>query len=130
MVVFLFFVVVVAWVIIAGGAAARKLKRQRALEINGLRGRALVLSSSFLTTSTTINGVRYEQRQMTLDIDLLGREPYVTSGVFLIPRGMVEPVPGASLDVAVDPGNKNLLSVLGPGGFSGPWIRVGVPAPY
>ena len=130
MVVFLFFVVVVAWLIIAGGAAARKLKRQLALETNGLRGRALVLASSFLATSTTIKAVRYEQRQMTLDIDIPGREPYVTSGVFLIPRGMVEPVPGASLDVAVDPANQNLLSVLGPGGFSGPWIRVGVPAPY
>ena len=130
MVVFLVFVVVVAWIVIAGGAAARKLKRQSALELNGLRGRALVLSSSFMSTSTRINAVRYEQRQMTLDIDIPGREPYVTSGVFLIPRGMVEPVPGASLDVAVDPGNQNFLSVLGPGGFSGPWIRVGVPAPY
>jgi len=129
-VVFLFFVVLVFWIIIAGGASARKLKRQMALETNGVRGRALVLSSSFLTTSTTINAVRYEQRTMTLDIDIPGREPYVTSGVFLIPRGMVEPVPGASLDVAVDPSNQNLLSVLGPGGFSGPWIRVGVPAAY
>jgi hypothetical protein len=65
-------VVVVAWVIVAGGAAARKLKRQMSLETNGVRGRALVLSSSFLTTSTTINNVRYEQRTMTLDIDIPG----------------------------------------------------------
>ncbi len=130
MVVFLLFIVVMTWVIVAGGAAARKLKRQLSLETNGVRGRALVLSSSFLATGTTINGVRYEQRTMTLDIDIPGRAPYVTSGQFLIPRGLVQPVPGASLDVAVDPSNQNLMSVLGPGGFSGPWIRVGVPAPY
>ncbi len=89
-----------------------------------------MLSSSFLTTSTTLNGVRYEQRTMTLDIDIPGRAPYVTSGRFFVPRGLVEPVPGASLDVAVDPRNQNSISFLGPGGFSGPWIRVGVPAPY
>ncbi len=130
MVVFLFFVVLAVWILIMSSVAGRRNKRIRALETSGVRGRALVLSSSFLTTSTTINGVRYEQRQMTLDIDIAGRAPYVTSGLFSIPRGMVEPVPGASLDVAVDPSDQNLLSVLGPGGFSGPWIRVGVPAPY
>jgi hypothetical protein len=129
-VVLLFFVVVVVWLVVAGGAAGRKLKRQLSLETNGVRGRALVLSSSFLTTGTTLNGVRYEQRTMTLDIDLPGRAPYVTSGQFLVPRGLVEPVPGASLDIAVDPSNPSSLSILGPGGFSGPWIRVGVPAPY
>jgi len=127
---FLFFVVVVVWIAVAAGASSRKLKRQLSLETNGLRGRALVLSSSFLTTGTRLNGVRYEQRTMTLDIDIPGRAPYVTSGQFLIPRGLVEPVPGASLDVAVDPRNQNSISVLGPGGFSGPWIRFGVPAPY
>jgi hypothetical protein len=129
-VVFVFFVAVVVWVIVVAGASARKLKRQLALETNGVRGRALVLASSFLTTGVTISGVRYERRTMTLDIDIPGRAPYVTSGQFLIPRGLVEPVPGASLDVAVDPSNRSLISVLGPGGFSGPWIRVGVPAPY
>jgi hypothetical protein len=129
-VVFLFFVVVVVWLVVAGGAAARKLKRQMSLETNGVRGRALVLSSSLLTTGTRINGVRYEQRTLTLDIDIPGRAPYVISGQFLIARGLVEPVPGASLDVAVDPSNQNSILVLGPGGFSGPWIRVGVPAPY
>jgi hypothetical protein len=127
---FIVIAIVVIWIIMASGGAARKLKRQMALESNGLRGRALVLSSNMLTTGVTINAQRYEQRTMTLDIEIPGRAPYTTTGQFLIARGLVEPVPGSSLDVAVDPGNPNSLAVLGPGGFSGPWIRVGMPNPY
>jgi hypothetical protein len=48
----------------------------------------------------------------------------------MVPRGFVEPIPGSSLEVAVDPKNPRVLVVLGPGGFTGPWLRVGVPFPY
>jgi hypothetical protein len=124
------FALVVLWIIVVGGATARNVKRLASLEVNGLRGRALVLSSDIATTSVTVNGQRYERRTMTLDIEIPGRAPYTIAGQFSVPRGLVEPVPGASLDVAVDPRNPNVLVVLGPGGFSGPWIRTGVPAPY
>ena len=113
-----------------GSSGSRRVKRLMALETRGVRGRGLVLSSSFLSTGSTVNGQRYETRTMTLDVEVPGREPYVCTGAFLIPRGLVEPVPGASLDLAVDRGNKNLIAVVGPGGFSGPWLRVGPPAPY
>jgi len=113
-----------------GSEGPRRVKRLMALETRGLRGRGLVLSCSFLSTGSTINGQRYETRTMSLDVEIPGREPYVATGAFLIPRGLVETVPGASLDLAVDPSNKNLIAVLGPGGFSGPWLRVGLPAPY
>jgi len=67
---------------------------------------------------------------MTLDVEIPGREPYVSTGDFLVPRGVAETIPGASLDVAVDARDQNQILVLGPGGFSGPWIRIGPPAPY
>jgi hypothetical protein len=102
-----------------------------ALESKGVRARGLVLSSSLVSLGgTTIGGRRFERRAMTLDIEIPGAEPYVSSGNFLIPRGVVETVPGASLDLAVDRRDKNKIAVLGPGGFSGPWIRVGPPAPF
>jgi hypothetical protein len=102
-----------------------------ALEKNGVRARGLVLSCSPLSLSgSTISGRRFEKRTMTLDIEIPGVEPYVSTGDFLIPRGVVETVPGASLDLAVHRRNKNQIAVLGPGGFSGPWIRVGPPSAY
>jgi hypothetical protein len=122
--------VVFIWIIVKSSGNSKALQNQTALEANGVRGRALVLSSDMLTSSVTINAQLYERRTMTLDIEIPGRAPYTTTGQFLIARGLVEPVPGASLDVAVDPKDQNQVAVLGPGGFSGPWIRVGIPNPY
>ena len=96
----------------------------------GLPARGLILLSNQLGSGVTLNGRRFDRRQMTIDVEIPGRPPYVQSGLFLIPRGVVEPVPGASLDLAVDPRNPSQVVVLGPGGFSGPWIRVGPPQPY
>jgi hypothetical protein len=102
-----------------------------ALEKNGVRARGLVLACSQLSSGgTTISGRRFEKRTMTLDIEVPGSEPYVGTAEFLIPRGVVEPVPGASLDLAVHRRNKNQIAILGPGGFSGPWIRIGPPSAY
>jgi hypothetical protein len=122
---------IIAFLVFYGGSAgSRRVKRLMALETRGVRGRGLVLSCSFLSQGSTVNGQRYETRTMSLDVEIPGREPYVATGAFLIPRGLVETVPGASLDLAVDRSNKNLIAVLGPGGFSGPWLRVGPPAAY
>ena len=121
---------VFALIIFSSSAASRKMRRFLALETKGLRARGLVLACSQLGTGVTINGRRFEKRSMTLDIEIPGREPYVRSGDFLVPRGLVETIPGASLDLAVDARDPSQVLVLGPGGFSGPWIRIGPPAPY
>lgn len=121
---------VVVLILFSSSAASRKSRRFLALETKGLRGRGLVLSCVQLGTGVTLNGRRFEKRTMTLDVEIPGREPYVSTGDFLVPRGVAETIPGASLDVAVDVRDQNQILVLGPGGFSGPWIRVGPPAPY
>jgi hypothetical protein len=41
----------------------------------------------------------------------------------LIPRGLVRAIPGDALDLRVDPSNPQSIAVLGPGGFTGPWLR-------
>jgi hypothetical protein len=100
------------------------------LQQAGLPGRGLVLSSAMMATGTTINGRRFEQRQMTLDVEVYGRAPYVIQGIFTVPRGLVEAIPGSSLELAVDPSNPNQVAILGPGGFTGPWLNLGPPRPY
>ena len=96
----------------------------------GIRGRGLVLSAFQMSNSVTLGGRRFERKQMTLDVEVPGRAPYVVSGQFLIPRGQVEAIPGASLEVAVDPSNPSQVAVLGPGGFTGPWLQLGPPNAY
>jgi hypothetical protein len=123
------FLVLVFFVILAAlkGGVAGSYDR---LASAGLRGRALVLGASQMVTGVTLNGRRFQRRQMVLEIEIEGREPYEVSGTFLVPRGLIEPIPGSSLDVAVDRGVPSRVAVLGPGGFSGPWLRTGIPQPY
>jgi hypothetical protein len=95
---------------------------------NGVRGRALVLASSNIAVSFRIGMRRFERRSMTLEVELQGREPFIAQGTYPVPRGLVEPIPGSTLDVAVDP--RGNIAVLGPGGFTGPWLNIGPPQPY
>ncbi len=127
-VVVLVIVAVVIFLIIKGAAGA---KGALALETNGLPARGLVLACDRVSMGRTINGRRFELFTMTLDVELYGAgEPYVCTGNYLVPRGQVETVPGASLELMVDRKNRNQLLVIGPGGFSGPWLRVGPPNAY
>jgi hypothetical protein len=97
---------------------------------NGVRARGLVLSSFQASSAVTISGRRFERRTMTLDVEIPGQAPFITNGTFLIPRGIVEATPGSSLELAVDPGNMRQITVLGPGGFTGPWLNYGPPNTY
>jgi len=121
-------VAVVIFLIIKGATGAKGIL---ALETNGLPARGLVLACDRVSLGRTINGRRFELFTMTLDVELYGTvEPYVCTGNYLVPRGQVETVPGASLELMVDRKNRNQLLVIGPGGFSGPWLRVGPPNAY
>jgi len=100
------------------------------LAAKGLPGRALVLSSFQMAQGVSFGLRRFQRRQMTIEIEVAGMAPYQLTNTFLVPRGVVEPIPGASLDVAVDPKNPQNVAVLGPGGFTGPWIRLGPPPAF
>jgi hypothetical protein len=96
----------------------------------GLRARGLVLACDRVSSGVTMNGRRFEQRRMTLDVEIPGRAPFVATGTFLVPRGIVEAIPGSSLELAVHPTNMSQITVLGPGGFTGPWLNYGPPNSY
>ena len=97
---------------------------------NALQGRGLVLASSNTAKSITRNGRRFDRRAMTLEVELPGMAPYVVQGSFLVPRGQVDAIPGASLEVVVDTRSANHVTILGPGGFTGPWLKTGPPQRY
>jgi hypothetical protein len=131
------FLVVFAFIIISIVNAAKKASAGaasvQALDMvasSGIPARGLILGCSAYANGVTINQRRFEKRVMTLDVEIPGRPPYVANGEYLIPRGLVQAIPGASLELSVDPANPNNIAVLGPGGFSGPWLRVGPPQPY
>jgi hypothetical protein len=110
--------------LLTSAAAIDRLARK------GIRGRGLVLSAFQMSNGVTLGGRRFERKQMTLDVEIPGRPPYQINGQFLVPRGQVEAIPGSSLEVAVDPSNPSQIAVLGPGGFTGPWLNLGPPNAY
>ena len=120
------------WIMVAAnkGGANQGVRALDRLRQNGLPARGLVLASSVVSVGVTVNGRRFEQRAMTLDVEIWGRAPYVVQGSFLVPRGLVEAMPGSSLELAVDPADGSKIAVLGPGGFTGPWLNGGPPQPY
>lgn len=96
----------------------------------GLPARGLVLTCNRVSSGVTVNGRRFEQRSMTLDVEIPGRPPFVATGTFLVPRGIVEALPGSSLELVVHPTDMTRITVLGPGGFTGPWLNLGPPNMY
>lgn len=127
-VVLVIFFIVFALVKSASGRALGVNDYDR-LTRNGVRGRALVLASTNIAVAFRIGMRRFERRTMTLEVEIPGRDPYIAQGMYPVPRGLVEPIPGSMLDVAVD-ARSGQIAVLGPGGFTGPWLNIGPPQPY
>ena len=121
---FIFFVV---WAIVKNASGVTSFDK---LARSGVRGRALVLTSSSTATNMRLGTRRFERRAMTLDVEVPGRAPFVVQGIYLVPRGLVEPIPGSSLEVALDPRGGSQIAILGPGGFTGPWLNIGPPQAY
>jgi hypothetical protein len=127
---FLAILVVVVVLVIQASVRNASAGSYDRLASRGARGRALVLASSQMAVGVTIGRRRFQRRQMRLEIEVEGGRPYEVTDTFLVPRGLIEPIPGSSLDVAVDSRKPSQIAVLGPGGFSGPWLTTGVPQPY
>ena len=125
-------VVIVIWLMARAGSGnlLTSVSAIDSLARKGVRARGLVLASNQMSNGVTLSGRRFERRMLTLDVEIPGRPPFVTSGLFLVPRGIVEATPGSSLELAVHPSNMTKIAVLGPGGFTGPWLNFGPPNTY
>jgi len=85
--------------------------------------RGLVLSANASSRGVRQSGQSYELRRAVVDVEIPGREPYVVEVTLRFPRGLVRAAPGDALDLSVDSGDPRSMVVLGPGGFTGPWLR-------
>jgi hypothetical protein len=95
---------------------------------SGLEARGIVLSADrFALASVAVGGQRLERRNVRLDVEVPGRDPYEISVAPLIPR-ICEVFPGSTLDLRVDPNNPNSVTVIGPAGSSG-WMAA-MPAQF
>ncbi|HEX3343855.1 MAG TPA: hypothetical protein VHS09_04745, partial [Polyangiaceae bacterium] len=130
LVVFVIIIIIFAIVKAASANVNTSVGAIDALARKGLRARGLVLTCNQLSFGVTLGGRRFERRTMTLDVEIPGRAPFIINGTFLVPRGIVEATPGSSLELAVHPTKAGQIAVLGPGGFTGPWLNYGPPNQY
>jgi hypothetical protein len=93
----------------------------------GILARGLILQADSSSTETMYRGQRFELRTLTLDVEVPGQAPYEIRVTPRIPR-IVEALPGATLDLCVDPSNPNDLEILGPAGTVD-WIRAAAAVP-
>lgn len=113
------------FVLSSSGSSSSAVTQVDQLAVNGTPARGLVLSASSIATGVNMNGRRFDRRTVVLDVEVPGQAPYEINTDVLFPRGIVEALPGSSLELRVDPQNPSNVAVLGPGGLTGPWLANG-----
>ena len=93
----------------------------------GLPARGLILSAARASTDAAYGGQRFEVRSLVLDVEVPGKPPYEVSLSAMIPR-ICEALPGATLDLRVDPSKPDNLAIVGPAGAS-EWIGAATSIP-
>jgi hypothetical protein len=74
--------------------------------------------------------IRIQQRQMAIDVEVPGYAPYVVDTAVYVPPNMLRDVlPGATVELRIDPKNRQNIAVVGPGvAFTGFASAAGNPA--
>lgn len=101
--------IIVIGLLSGGNPYARVLKR-------GVMARGILLSVDSLATSVVkgVNGV--ERRDATVDVEVPGQPPYEVTGQLYIPTNLRDlALPGATVEVRVDPKKPTVIALVGPG---------------
>jgi len=122
-----FFVLLVVFLLFVLVSRVAQSSNRNALLARGLEARGLILQASSLATETTYASQRFEVRNLTLDVEVPGRQPYEVSVSPMIPR-ICEALPGVTLDLRVDPKNPSNIAIVGPSGSSG-WLAAAAAVP-
>jgi hypothetical protein len=119
---------VMFWVLVAffaiwgiAKAAGGSQNDYKWLFANGTPARGILLSVSSMSLGSVGVGLfKFQQRQVQIDIEIPGEEPYEVNVVALVPLNLVaDVVPGATVELRVDPKNRNQIAIVGPGvGFN------------
>ena len=134
MFVFVLFVAFVVWGIAWGvkGSQGSAIGAYNRLLQKGLQARGIMLSVSrvgirqpgavTLNTRAGLTTLRFERRNVLVDVEIPGQAPYEVQTATLIPSRLVaDVIPGATLELRVDPKNPRNIAVVG--------LGVGLPAP-
>lgn len=105
-------------------AATRTLSYDR-LVANGIPARGILLAVSPIGRKVGATWRRFERRRVRIDVEILGRAPYEVQTTTVFPLNLSRDVlPGATVELRVDPRNPNLLAIIGPGtGFAQAALR-------
>jgi hypothetical protein len=90
---------------------------------NGIPARGILLQVAQTSSGMTGTiGRRFQQRSVRIDIEIPGRPPYELNAFAWIPMNCVRDVlPGATVELRVDPTNPQKFVIIGPGvGFAPP----------
>ncbi len=127
----LFFIgfVVMAIMMIAGRSNGQAAAAYQKLMSSGVQARGIFLSvnntgvrqAGGMRSSMGMPLVRFERREVLLDVELPGKAPYEVGTMVLIPGNLVRDVlPGATVELRVDPRDPANIAVVG--------LGIGLPA--
>jgi hypothetical protein len=131
-IVLLVFGLVGTLIVWASLSQSRQVRELGQLAATGIHARGLVLSVGQVGTTVVLGGRRYQRRSLVLDVEIPGQAPYEISAAQLIPGGLMRRIlPGATIQVRVDPMNPQKLALVGPGAtYFGATSAGGGPATY
>ena len=95
--------------------------RYDALVQRGVAARGILLQVASTGSRVGLPPRAVHARQVTVDVEIPGREPYVVQTRALIPMNLVRDVlPGATLELRVDPRSSRTIAIVGPGAAFSP----------
>ena len=114
-----FFIILIIFVLIfvfKGSASGVGTGDYDRLLQSGIPARGILLAVSQTGTKVGSLSRRFERRAVTIDIEIPGRAPYEVAASPLIPINFVRDVlPGATVELRVDPKNSSKIVIVGPG---------------
>ena len=100
------------WILVVslGGGSYAKLVK------SGLPARGILLAVNPLGTKSAGGIFTVELRNMTIDVEMPGRAPFEVKVRAIVPTNLRQLVlPGATVELRVDPKNDKNIAVVGPG---------------
>lgn len=118
--VFIIIVMIIVVVVIVSAAKNLGVGTFNALVKNGTAARGILLQVAPQGNRVGAGATRFQSRMVTIDVEIPGQAPYVIATGAIIPLNLVRDVlPGATMEIRVDPKNPGRIAIVGPGaGFS------------
>lgn len=108
--------IVIVLVIVFGAAKASPGNQYDTLVAKGIPARGILLQVAATGTKAGPASRRFEMRQVYIDVEIPGQQPYETSATVAIPLNLVRDVlPGATVELRVHARDNSKIAIVGPG---------------